>query len=244
MSKYTKYNQAALLFHAVIDNLDNSHFVYDEKLGELKFNVGKVARNASFSHINIYVIGSNDKEQYIKPAKLKNGSGEFAVVVRDKDFPSSIKEVDKFLESSNRSMDIIKALAEIIRVSPANDTATGSSSTKTKYEKEKYYNDRDTFEKMYQEGVKKMQEKIESFKSSSKELEDKIENTGISSRKATYEMAIKNLKNDIIGDGISKFKSNFMKVLDEIDSEFKNHLNSDNKKRLNSRIEQFYSEIA
>lgn len=243
MSKYKKYNQASLLFHAVIDNLDNSHFTYDEDSGKLKFNVGKVSRNSSFSHINIVVVRSNHGERYVKPAKLKDNSGEFAVVIKDKDFPSSITEVDKFLESSNRSMDIIKALAEIIRVSPVNDDSSLASSSKTEYEKEKYYNDRDTFERMYQKGVKKMQEKIESFKSSVKELEDKIEATGVSSRKATYKMAIKNLKDDMIGGSVSKFKSNFMKVLDEVDPDFKDHLDSENKKRLNSRIEQFYSEI-
>lgn len=244
MSKYKKYNQASLLFHAVIDNLDNSHFTYDEDSGKLKFNVGKVSRNSSFSHINLIIIRSED-ENYIKPAKLKDDSNSFAVVIKHREFPESIKDVDEFLESSERSMDIIKSLAEIIRVAPPDygDDGSGSSNSKTEYEKEKHYNTRDVFEKMYQAGVKKMLEKMDSLKSSIEELEKKIESTGVSSRKATYKMAIENLKNDVLGNNLSKFKSNFMKVLDDVDSEFKDHLDSENKKRLNSRIEQFYSEL-
>jgi len=246
MSKYTKYNQASLLFHAVIDNLDNSHFIYEKDSGKLSFNVGKVSRNSSFSHINFILMKIDDKKPHIKPAKLKNESNSFAVVVKDQEFPKSMKEVDSFLESSKRSIDIIKALAEIIRVAPPNDyttAKTNSSSRKTGYEKEKYYNDRDTFEDFYQSAVKKMRNKIDDLKSSIKELETKIENTGISSRKVTYQMAIKNLKDDVVGESLNKFKTNFMNILNDIDSEFKEHLNSENKKRLNARIEQFYSEI-
>lgn len=240
MTKYKKYNQASLLLHAVIDNLDNSHFTYDEGDGMLRFNVGKVSRNSSFSHINI-IVRRSENEKYIKPAKLTDGSG-YAVVIKDPNFPA-IKDVDEFLESSERSLETIKALAEIIRVAPGTDS-NASPDSKTEYEKEQFYNTREKFESMYQAGVKKMKEKLASLKNSIDELEKKIESTGISSRKVTYKMAIQNLKEEAMGKNVGQFKSIFMKTLDEIDPQFSEHLDAENRKRLNSRIEQFYSELS
>lgn len=238
MTTQKKYNQASLLLHSVIDNLDDSHFTYDEESGKIQFNIGKVSRNSSFSHINMVIQQSG--EDSIQPAKMRD-SDMFVVVVKTKSFPESIKDVDEFLESSKISVNVIKALSKIINHAPSsNDGDTGH---KSDYEKEQFYNSRDNFEKMYQQAVRKMGDKLESLEKSIEELENKIESTGIESRKATYKMAIKRLKNDVIGDSVSKFKSTFMKILDEIDPKFKENLNSDNRKRLNSRIEQFYSEI-
>jgi hypothetical protein len=236
MEKKKKYNQASLLLHAIVDNLDNSHFMYDKEKGRLEFNVGKVARKSNFSHIDFIIIKSN--KESVRPAK-RNNTERFAVVVTTPEFPK-IENVDSFLESSNRSVDIIDSLAEILKVMPE----SSNEGSKTDYEKEKNFNSREVFEDVYQKAVRKMMERLEQFKKSEEYFEDKIENSGIASRKATYKMALQKVKREMIGDTASQFKSIFMKVLDEIAPEFKENLNSENRKRLNSRIEQFYSEIA
>lgn len=239
MQKYTKYNQASLLLHGLVDNLDDSHFTYDKEAGRLEFNVGKVARNSKFSHIDFIIV--RGETQSIKPAKRKS-SDNYIVVVSTSNFPD-IKDVDSFIESSDRSIDIIKALAEIIRVAPPENTEDDSSS-QTSYEKEKRFNDREVFEEVYQKAVKRMMDKLKQFQKTKLDFQKKIDGSGIASRKATYKLALQNVKKDAIGDNASQFKSIFMKVLDEVEPEFADNLDADNKKRLNSRIEQFYSEIS
>ena len=239
MEKKKKYNQASLLLHALIDNLDDSHFRYDKDEGILEFNVGKVARNSKFSYIDFII--KRDDNELIKPAKRKTND-QYAVVIKTSDFPD-INDVDDFLESSNISADVIEALSTIINRVPPMDDDENDMSRKTGYEKEKYFNKREVFEEIYQQAAKRMKEKLEEFKKAKQQFEDKIENSGIASRKATYKLAIDNLKKEMIGQNASQFKSKFMSVLDEINPEFKDNLDSENRKRLNSRIEQFYSEI-
>lgn len=240
MEKNKKYNQASLLLHALIDNLDDSHFMYDKDEGKLEFNVGKVARNSKFSYID-FIIHRNDNAK-IRPAKRKSGD-QYAVVIHTPNFPD-INDVDDFLEDSNISVESIEALSAIInKFPPVDDDNNNDISRKTGYEKEKYFNQREVFEEVYQQAVRKMKEKLEQFNKIKEEFEEKIQNSGIASRKASYKMAIEKLKKDMIGDSASQFKSKFMSVLDEINPEFKDNLDAENRKRLNSRIEQFYSEI-
>lgn len=234
MQKKPKYNQASLLLHAIVDNLDDSHFMYDKEAGRLEFNVGKVARKSNFSHID-FIIMQKESES-IRPAKRTNGD-KYAIVVTTPEFPE-VKDVDSFLEVSKRSIDVINSLAEILNQVPESD-----GNSKTGYEKEKDFNSREVFEDVYQKAVRKMMERVNQFKKSKQEFEDKIENSGITSRKATYKLALQKVKKEMIGEDASQFKSIFMKVLDEIAPEFKDNLDSENRKRLNSRIEQFYSEI-
>jgi hypothetical protein len=234
MEKKKKYNQASLLLHAVIDNLDDSHFMYDKEKGRLEFNVGKVARNSKFSHIDFVIVKKDD--EFIKPARKKS-SGNYVIVVSTPEFPD-VKDVDDFLEASKRSVDVINALADIINHAPESN-----SNNKTDYEKQKDFNSRDVFEDTYQQAVRKMLEQVKQYKKSEEEFEEKIENSGIASRKATYKLALQKIKKDMIGENVSQFKAIFMKVLDEIVPGFKDNLDAENRKRLNSRIEQFYAEI-
>lgn len=231
------HNKASLAIHAFVDNLDSAH--YDVSDGRLEYNLGEVIQNGFFSDVDIVIVQGNSS--FVKAAKMRK-SGNFAIVIQTTTLPE-VGKVDDFIESSKVAVPLIKELAKI--ASHLEESGIGSDPEHlTDYEKSKKFNEKEFFEKAYMAGVQKMNNFMLRLEDQIRSLESKMENSGLASRKSTYQMAIEKLKSDTIGDDSKQFASKFYELLEDIHPGFKKFLNSDNKKRLESRIDQFYKKVS
>jgi hypothetical protein len=57
-------------------------------------------------------------------------------------------------------------------------------------------------------------------------------------------MAIEKLKEDALGEDEKKFASKFYELIEEKYPKFKSFLESENKKRLETRINQYYKKVS
>jgi len=231
------HNKASLAIHAFVDNLDNAH--YDASDRRLEYNLGEIIQNGFFSDVEIVIVEAQSFS--IRAAKMKS-SGKFAIVIQTPTLPE-IGKVDDFIEHSKVSIPLIKELAKIATY--LDDTRVGGApDIMTDYEKAKKFNEKEFFEQAYMAGVEKMNQFLSRLAGQIKSLEQKAENSGLASRKSTYVLAIQKLKDETIGEDEKKFTSKFYDLLEDIHSGFKKHIDSTNKKRLESRISQFYKKVA
>jgi len=218
MSK--NHNKASLALHAFVDNLDGAH--YDVDGGKLQYNLGEVIQNGFFSDVDFIIAQGS----YSVRAAQRRNSNRYAIVIQ------TSKEV---------AVSVIKELAKI--ASALEENGVDGSDHLTDHEKRKQFNNKDYFEKAYMTGVEKMNRYLERLKTQISNLQQKADNSGLASRKSTYQMAIDKLKEETIaGDG-KKFASKFYELIEEEQPNFRKFLESENKKRLESRINQFYKKV-
>lgn len=229
------YNKASLALHAFVDNLDSAH--YDVSDSRLEYNLGEVIQNGFFANVDIVILQGSTMS--VRAAKKKH-SDAFAIVITTPQLPE-IGKVDDFMEKKEIAVPVIKELA-IIAAQLEEDGVDGSDNL-TDHEMRKKINDKNFFEAAYMKGVQKMNTYLERLQSQIESLEQKAENSGLASRKSTYLMAIDKLKDETIGEDEKKFASIFYQLIEEEYPNFKSFLESENKKRLESRISQYYKKI-
>lgn len=229
-------NKASLAIHAFVDNLDNAH--YDASDNKLEYNLGEIIQNGFFSNVDIVIVKSPNTS--VRGAK-RTGSDNFAIVIQTPELPE-VGKVDDFIENSKIAIPLIKQLAMV--ADHLEEVGLNDPEKLTDYEQEKRYNDKEFFENAYMTGVKKMNQYLSRLEDQIASLEQKAENSGLASRKSTYKMAIDKLKDDTIGGDAKKFSTKFYDLIEEEYPNFKKLINSDNKKRLESRINQFYKKVS
>lgn len=230
------HNRASLALHAFVDNLDSAH--YDASDGKLEYNLGEVIQNGFFSDVDVVIVQGNTSS--VRAAKRRD-SDRYAIVVQTQTLPK-VGKVDDFIERKGVAVPVIKELAKI--ASHLEKIGMDGSDRLTDHEKRKQYNSKEFFEKAYMMGVERMNHYLERLKGQIESLQQKAENAGLASRKATYQMAIDKLKEDTIGQDEKKFSNKFYELIDEYHPNFRKYLESDNKKRLESRVSQFYKKIS
>jgi len=230
------HNRASLALHAFVDNLDNAH--YDANNGKLEYNLGEVIQNGFFSNVDIVIIQGNSES--IRAAKRKD-SDTYAIVIQTPTLPE-IGAVDDFIENKKIAIPVIKELAKI--ANNLEDQGVDGSDQLTDHEKSKKFNSKDFFEKAYMLGVEKMNRYLERLQGQIESLNRKAENAGLASRKATYKMAIDKLKEETIGEDAKKFSTKFYELIEEEHPNFRKYLETENRKRLESRVNQFYKKIS
>lgn len=228
-------NKATLIYQAFIDNLETAHYNKDESL--LSFNVGKAAKIAKFSDLELVLRKSNTES--VKLGKRKS-SGNFAVVIDLAELPP-IPELEKVLERPQVMRPAVTAIESYLNMRRGRGSAKGEYMTD--YEKTKHFNNREIFEETYQALINKLREKKAELDKIVSKFEEEKKQTDNSSRKVTLDMAIEKVKADYMGKNAKEFLSKAYKVLEEIEPDFKNNLDKDKKKVLEDRLKQFYEEV-
>lgn len=229
-------NKAFLVFEAFVDNILDSH--YKKTDSSITFNVGKTAKLSRFSGLDFVIRTTNNSA--VRLAKKKEGNG-FAIVVDVKQLPA-IQDLDDFLNKKSLANKIVEELEKYIEINSDN-VSDNEVSKLTDYEKSKLFNSREKFEETYQKLVSEFNKKIQDLEKLVSNFEKEIEETGNPSRRATLEMAIEKLKKDYLGSSYKDFTKIAYELLEEIEPQFKEHIDKDNKKLLDSRLKQFYQEL-
>ena len=230
------HNRASLALHAFVDNLDSAH--YDASDNKLEYNLGEVIQNGFFS--DVYIVITKGGSLSVRAAKRKS-SDTYAIVIHTPTLPE-VGKVDDFIENKSVAIPVIKELAKI--ADNLEEHGMDGSDRLTDHEQRKQLNNKDFFEKAYMMGVQQMNRYMERLEEQIENLRRKADNVGLASRKTTYLLAIEKLKEDAIGSDEKKFTSKFYDLIEEQHPNFKKFLDADNRKRLESRINQFYKKIS
>jgi len=228
-------NKATLIYQAFIDNLETAH--YNKRDGDITFNIGKTAKIAKFADLELVLRKSS--ESNVRLAKRKS-SDVFCIVIDLTSLPTS-NELETVLEKPAVMRPAIEAIETYL------DKKRGSTNEDsgylTDYEKSKKYNEKEVFEEHYQKLVEKLKEKYSEVQKMVGNFERQKEETENSSRKVTLDMAIDKIKKDTLGKTFKEFLSKAYSILDEINSDFKENMDKEKKKILESRLKQFYEEL-
>lgn len=229
-------NKATLIYQAFIDNIETAHYNKTEQ--SISFNVGKAAKLAKFSNLELVLRVSDSSG--VRLARRKEG-GNFAVVVNLSELPS-MDGLEKKLETPQIMRPAIGAIEQYLDIKRTSKSDSDSGYL-TDYEKAKQFNEKSTFEEHYQKLVEKLREKYSELQKMISNFEKQKEETENSSRKVTLDMAIEKLKAEYIGKNFKEFQSKAFKLLDEINKDFKNNLDKEHKNILESRLKDFYEEL-
>lgn len=221
-------NEADIVLHQIINNVDDSHVDYDES--RLDFNVGILVKRSDYSRLFFTIF--NDKSESVALAKNNKKDG-YTIVINTSKFPSRL-DIDKFLSSPEMYNKVKSQVQEFIE-----NHSDKLDKVVTSYESNKQINTDKNFEKLYTVISNSMKDKVKEYKEISSDIKTKLETTANEAEKQTLIRSLEKLKDEYFGTTFKRFKKLAVEAVD-IDL---TRLQKEYKKKLDTRLENFYEYI-
>lgn len=228
LNEYSKAfsNEVDLVYQQILDNLDDGHVdMNDEKLS---FNVGIIIKNSEYN--NLFIVIRQGSSNQVRLGTNKENKP--TIVVDKKGRLPTRKNIDKFLDDVDFAKDVKKQLKKYLETYYDADSENEAS---TSYEKKKGFNA--DVEKHLEKLIKAIDTKIDNFHKGKSYLKDEHGKTANVAKQETLQSAVSKLLDDELGGSFNAFKSIVMKLPE---AEFVNHLESEAKKKVLSRLESYY----
>jgi hypothetical protein len=221
-------NEADIVLHQIINNVDESHVDYNEN--RLDFNIGILIKRSEYSRL--YMTIFKEKEEFIDLAKNNNKDG-FTIVVKTSNYPNRM-EIDNFLSNTKIYNSVKKEIVTFI-----DEYYDDTHEVITSYEASKEVNTDENFENLYNTIINGMKDKIKEYKNIAEDLNKKLETTANEAERQTLVRSLEKLQDEYFGNTFKKFKKIAVGII-EIDM---TRLEKEYKRKLDTRLENFYEYI-
>lgn len=220
-------NSAQLILQRIIDMADDGHLEYSDE--RITINIGRLIKNKQLNNLSLII-----RKNSTPNIRMGIDNDENNVIVIDTKTLPKREKIDSFLAHARYFDRIVEKINEYLtKYHKENDSDEESS-----YEKRQNNNSRESFENNFAELKSKINDSVQEYKKSKKSLEREMNSTGAPSRKEMLTLAIKKLKDDILGATSKEFISKTLKDVD-----FVNHLDKEWKNKLISRLEDYYEHL-
>jgi len=224
-------NEIDLVYQRILDNLDDGHFdALDDKI---MFNVGIIIKDSAYN--NLHFVIRKAKENKVRLGKGKDGKPAIVVDAKKRKLPSR-KNIDTFLEDVELAKQIKEELKKYLELYFDGDAEVDAS---TNYEKKKGFNS--GFEDHLTKLIAAIDKKINNFHEAKSFINNRHSGTANVAKQEQLAAAKKALLDDEFGGTFNNFKSIVLKLPE---AEFVNHLESEAKKKVLSRLESYYEHKA
>jgi hypothetical protein len=227
-------NEADIVFHHILGNLDYGHVDYDQAKGKASLNIGSLIKNSNYSDLNL-VVRKGDKFDVRLGADAANN---LAIVVDVPTFPERTEIDSMFSENKEVLAGFRKAFSKYLIRHMAKDGET-EFSNKTDVEKKQHVNNKDSFEKAYGIFATMASRALQNYQNQKAELEKQKESTNDEGRKHVLDMALENLKDTVFGKSHKELLNNVLAKSQELDGYYK-HMEGEFRKKFESRVEHFF----
>jgi hypothetical protein len=221
-------NEADVVLHQIISNVDDSHVDYSKE--RLDFNVGTMVKRSDYFRLYLTILNG---ESYDCRLARNNQRDGFTIVITTDSFPAR-KEIDSFLSTKNVYGDVKEHIIKY--VSEYKEDVEGIYTT---YEEVKSINTPEKFDDVYDEAVAEIKKRIEEFNEISADMEEKMETTANEVERESLVRGVEKLKDEYFGTTFKKFKRIVADIVDidltRFDKEYK--------RKWDARLEDFYENI-
>jgi len=223
-----KKNTVMLVLQKIIDMVDDGHVDYSED--EISINIGKLIKDKKYYDFKIII--QKGTPHNVRLAQTTD-DGKYVIVIDAPRLPAREK-IDTFLSKTATVSKFIPAFQKYLdKYHKVDDTVEASTS----YEKGKQVNTRSNFEKKYKELNASIKSKLEDYEKAKADIEDEMEDTGLSGRREVLKLSLDTLKKEYLGSNAKEFVSKMLKLADE---DFVTHLDKELKNKLTTRLTDFY----
>jgi hypothetical protein len=219
-------NEIDLIYQRILDNLDDNHIDFSKT--KLTFNIGKSIKVSKYNNLDFVV--RQGKKPNVRLGKDKDDRS--AIVIDTTGKVPARANIRKFLEHMGYSRKIKEAIKNYLN---KHHDASAKTDPGTSYERTKDTNQ--NFEGKYEKLMKAMDKKIAQVTRAKTYIMKTHEKSADAGKKALAGAAVKHLFDTEIGGDFGAFKSLVLKLPE---ADFIKGLNSENKKKLMSRIESYY----
>lgn len=226
-------NLLKMAYLKIIDNVDDGHVNVTDKY--YSFNLGNIIGQSTYDDIDVR-IQLNDG-RYNNDVKLGEIKGKYTIVIFVGKLPKR-QEIDTLLSDNKNILNGF--IREFKKFKSLNLTDSKNTDKKYRSEKENALFDRSELENNYNKFASDIRAKVEEYNKTKQELESQKETVASDFKKASIELAITNLKKDMIGTNYKEF----IKKMSKLESgDFMNYLDKDMVKKLKHRLESLYNSI-
>lgn len=226
-----------LVFQQILDRVDHGHVDMEDDY--IEFHIGKLIKKSNFD-VSLHIRRANS--DIVRLAKRKSDD-QYVIVVDTREELPVRTEIDNFLAKNKKIAQGLRSeLIDYIETKMDHD---GEPELKTKDEEVDDDNTSANFEDRYQEMVQELKEKMQEYKEMVAELEEYMdtENEG---QRNTAKLAMRQLASEEFGEDIEAFKKIARGIMSHdgsgVNTGFANNLSKENKKRLDSRLENLYDQ--
>jgi hypothetical protein len=221
-------NEADLVLHQIISNVDDSHVDYSKE--RLDFNLGTMIKRSDYFRLYLTVLNSDSYSCKLAQNNKRDG---FTIVITTDKYPAR-KEIDTLLSNKNIYSDVKEHI--ITYISKYKEDVDG---VYTSYEEVKQINTPEKFDDIYNEAVAEIKRRIQEFEEISSDMEAKLETTANEVERESLVRGIEKLKDEYFGTTFKMFKR-IIADLVEIDL---TRFDKEYKQKWDSRLEDFYENI-
>lgn len=222
-------NEADIVLHQIIDNVDESHADYTDN--RLDFNVGIMIKRSSYSRLYMTIFNSYSDSVRLGKNTQKDG---FTLVINTSNYPSRM-EIDTFLSDKN----IYNAIKSKLIMFIDNYQGDEKNDVNLTYETNKRINTPETFEVLYSDVVKNIKSRIKEYKNIAADLNHKLDKTANEAEKQILVRSLETLKDEYFGDTFKKFKKLAVTGMDVDLTRF----DKDFKAKFDTRLENYYEYV-
>jgi len=221
-------NEADVVLHQIISNVDDSHVDYSKE--RLDFNIGTMIKRSDYFRLYITVLNSDSYNCRLAQNNKRDG---FTIVISTDKYPAR-KEIDTLLSNKSVYSDVKQLIVDYI--SKYKEDIDG---VYTSYEEVKQINTPERFDDIYNEAVAEIKRRIQEFEEISADMEAKLEQSANEVERESLVRGIEKLKDEYFGTTFKTFKR-IIADLVEIDL---TRFDKEYKQKWDSRLEDFYENI-
>jgi hypothetical protein len=227
LEKTNAYQEEAILvLHKIYGGLDTAHI--EKKSNFCELNIGQVIKDKNYKTLNLAFRSGPDN------VRLATKKDEFYIVV---DFPDYNHEITRaeLLKKIEDKKTAIKIKDIIIRFLTEIRDEFDEKNKETAHEI--LNKDDHEVDKRYDELMKAYSQKLKEYKSAIENLDKIADSTANIAKQTSINMAKETIKKEYLGDNFKKFLSILTKLPQ---GRFISNLESDMKKKILARLENFY----
>lgn len=222
-----KQTKSHLVLQKLADMIGNGHMEYNKN--KMDINLGRVIKDSTL--YDLHVVIRKAKENSVRLGK--NKLDDKISIVIDTDYYPQRQNIHKLFAKE----EIVKGFEEAFEKYMKEHHTKAEYDNKTHHETTREINTPKGFESSFKGLEEKINERIKEYKQAKAKLESELGKSALASHKTSYNAAKEHLKGDMIGNSAKEFITKMLKLAD---TKFMQHIDNDYKKKLASRLTNYY----